>query len=177
MPAETQRSMPSTGIAGSIALGALAVGLLDGLDAVVVWALRGVGPARVFQGIAAGLLGPEARSLGAPAALLGVAIHFFIATVVVAVFVLASRALPYLTRRPLVAGALYGVGVWLVMSFVVIPLAFDRAPRLSAVMVANGLFAHVFLVGLPAAWAARRAARGATLPGRAAAEPSAAEQS
>jgi hypothetical protein len=177
MNAETGKTMPSSDIAGSIALGALAVGVLDGLDAVIVWALRGVGPARVFQGIAAGLLGPEARSLGAPAALLGVAIHFFIATVVVAVLVLATRARPRLLRRPLVTGALYGVGVWLVMSFAVVPLAFDRAPRLSAVMVANGLFAHVFLVGLPAVWAARRAARVATLPDRTAAAPAAAEQS
>jgi hypothetical protein len=172
MAGGTARQLSSSGIFGSIALGALAVGVLDGLDAVVVWALRGVGPARVFQGIAAGLLGPEARSMGAPAALLGVALHFFIAAVVVAVFVLASRARPLLLRRPLVAGALYGVGVWLVMNFAVIPLAFDRGPRLSAGMVANGLFAHVFLVGLPAAWAARRAARGATVPERIAAERS-----
>jgi len=172
MNAEIGKDMPSSDIAGSIALGALAVGLLDGLDAVIVWALRGVGPARVFQGIAAGLLGPEARSAGAPAALLGVALHFFIATVVVAVLVLATRARPRLLRRPLVAGAVYGVGVWLVMNFAVIPLAFDRGPRLSAGMVANGLFAHVFLVGLPAAWAARRAARAGTPSGRTAAEQS-----
>ena len=76
MNAEIGRGMSSSDIVGSIALGALAVGVLDGLDAVIVWGLRGVGPARVFQGIAAGLLGPEARSLGAPAALLGVAFMY-----------------------------------------------------------------------------------------------------
>lgn len=153
--------VPATDIARAIALGALAVGVLDGLDAIVVWALRGVGPQRVFQGIAAGLLGPGAFQLGAPAALLGLALHFLIATVVVAAYVLASRALPALLRRPVICGASYGVAVWLVMNFAVIPLAFDRAPRFSVVMVANGLFAHVFLVGLPAAWAARRAVRAA----------------
>lgn len=151
--------LPSIDITRSIALGALTVGVLDGLDAIAVWALRGVGPQRVFQGIAAGLLGPGAFELGAPAAALGLALHFLIATVVVAVYVLASRALPALLRRPVICGASYGVGVWLVMNLAVIPLAFDRAPRFSAAMVANGLFAHVFLVGLPAAWAARRAAR------------------
>lgn len=160
----SQSKLPATDIVHAIAFGALAVGVLDGLDAILVWALRGVGPQRVFQGVAAGLLGPEAFQRGAPAAALGLALHFLIATAVVAVYVLASRALPALLRRPVACGAAYGVGVWLVMNFAVIPLAFDRGPRLSPGMVANGLFAHVFLVGLPAAWAARRAARA---PGRA----------
>lgn len=163
MDSGSRLELPAAAIARSIALGALAVGALDGLDAIVVWALRGVGPQRVFQGIAAGLLGPDAFQLGAPAAALGLALHFLIATAVVAVYVLASRKRPALLRRPVLGGAGYGVAVWLVMNFAVIPLAFDRAPRFSAAMVANGLFAHVFLVGLPAAWAARRAARRAAL--------------
>jgi hypothetical protein len=161
MATEKQASVSSRDTATSIALGALLVGTLDGLDAVVVGAVRGVGAAKVFQGIASGLVGREAYELGAATALLGVALHYFVATVAVAVFVLAGRALPWLLRRPRVWiwGAVYGVGFWLVMNFAVIPLTFGRLPRFSPGMVANGLAAHVFLVGLPAAWAARRAAR------------------
>jgi hypothetical protein len=160
MTTEAPEKMSLSGLTSSIALGALLVGTLDGLDAVIVGSVRGVGAARVFQGIASGLVGREAFELGAATALLGVALHYFIATVAVAVFVLVGRAQPRLLRRPgvWIWGAVYGVGFWLVMNFAVIPLTFGRLPRFSTAMVANGLFAHVFLVGLPAAWAARRGA-------------------
>jgi hypothetical protein len=44
-------------LARGIALGGLTVGVLDGLDAVVFFGLRGVTATRIFQAIASGLLG------------------------------------------------------------------------------------------------------------------------
>ena len=75
-----------------MAFGGLTVGALDLLDAIVFFGLRnGVAPVRIPQSIAAGLVGrPAAVAGGLSTAALGVALHFFIATTIVAVFYLAN---------------------------------------------------------------------------------------
>jgi hypothetical protein len=136
--------------------GGLSAGVLDLTAALVLYGARGARPIRVVQAIASGLLGPRAFQGGWKTAALGVLLHFFIATTAAAVFVLASRRAPALARRPVVSGALYGVVVYAVMNFVVVPLsAVARGPfnpRLAAILVAI----HVVCVGLPIALAARR---------------------
>jgi uncharacterized membrane protein YagU involved in acid resistance len=90
---------------------------------------------------------------------LGALLHFFIAFVVVLVYFLASRRLPVLREHPVLCGALYGVGVWLAMNFVVLPLsAAAVGPRVWPVVV-NGLAIHVFGVGIPSALFARAGRR------------------
>ena len=72
----------------------------------------------------------------------------------------ASRAIlrgGLLVRRPVVCGLLYGVAVYLFMSFVVLPLsAVYFKPAYTPPAVALGLAAHMFCVGLPIALAAPR---------------------
>ena len=80
--------------------GTLLTGTLDGLEATVFWALRGVPTSRVFQGIAAGVLGRSAFDGGAATAGFGIALMFFICAVIVALYVSASRWLPSLAERP-----------------------------------------------------------------------------
>lgn len=141
----------------AVLYGAITVGVLDILDAIVFWAWRDVPPIRVFQGIASGLLGRESFSGGVPSALLGAILHFFIAFTVVKIYFVASERLPALRRRPWVWGPIYGIGVYLVMYLIVLPLSAAAAPRFAMPNVANGLFAHIFLVGLPSALFARAA--------------------
>lgn len=145
-------------VARAILYGGLAVGVLDGLYAVVVWALRGVKPDRVFQGVAAGLLGRDSFEGGASTALLGLLLHFFIAFCVAAVYVLASRRLDVLTRRPVLCGLLYGVLVYLAMTFVVVPLSAARGGVPTLPMFLLNAAAHALLVGLPVAMFAAGAA-------------------
>jgi hypothetical protein len=148
-------------VARALVLGTLAVGVLDISHAILVWALRGVPPIRVFQGVAAGLLGREAaRGGGMATALLGAALHFFIAFCVVATYYLASRRWSLLRRRAVACGLAYGVGVYLFMQLVVLPLSATSGGGLSAepARLLNGVLGHMFLVGLPAALATRRAA-------------------
>jgi hypothetical protein len=143
----------------ALVVGALVVGVLDGLDAVLFFGLRGVPPLRVGQGIAAGLLGRAAFAGGVGTALLGAALHFAIATAVVGVYLTASRIVPTLARRPLLWGPLYGLGVWVVMNYIVLPLsAAGGAGPGSMAVVLNGLLIHALGVGLPAALVARAAA-------------------
>jgi uncharacterized membrane protein YagU involved in acid resistance len=124
---------------------------------MLFFSFRGVGPVRILQGVAAGLIGRDAaRAGGWQTALLGLAVHFCIATAVVAVYFLASRKLSLLERAPIVCGVAYGIGVWLVMNFLILPLTAAGPPRFTTIGVVNGLFAHIFCVGLPTALLCRR---------------------
>lgn len=143
--------------ARALLLGGLTVGVLDSLDALVFFGLRGVTPTRLFQGIASGLLGRSAFAGGMATALLGVLLHFFIAFVVVAIYHLAARRLPGLTLRPWFFGPLYGLLVYAVMNFIVIPLSAIVAGPHSAGAILNGLLIHALGVGLPAALSGRAA--------------------
>jgi uncharacterized membrane protein YagU involved in acid resistance len=148
--------------ARALVVGGLAVGVLDALDALLFFGLREVSPARLFQGIAAGLLGRPAFEGGMATALLGVVIHFLIAFAVVATYHLAAGRWRRLAVQPWVFGPLYGLAVFAVMNLVVIPLSAIGARPLSPDVLLNGLLSHVFGVGLPAALSARAAGLGHT---------------
>jgi hypothetical protein len=133
----------------------LVVGVLDISSAFVIWWLRGVGARRGLQGIAAGLFGANSFDGGWVTAGLGLALHFFVAFVVVSVFYLASRKIEFLTIHPVVSGVLYGIGVYIVMYWFVLPTAFPTFRH----RVWNELLAvaiHISLIGLPCALIVRR---------------------
>lgn len=151
-------TLPPLSPARAIVYGGIAVGTLDALDAVIFFGLwRGVAPIRIFQSIASGLLGRASFQGGLTTAFLGGVLHYFIAFAIVTVYYAASRRLTLLTRRPVLAGAVYGVLVYLFMNLVVLPLsAANRAPFVLPVVL-NGLFIHVVGVGLPSALFSRAA--------------------
>ena len=151
-----RRALPRPRALGTILGGGAVVAVLDIANAMTFWWLyRGTPPRAILQSIAAGLLGQDAFSGGAPAALLGACLHVFIATSVAAVYYLACVAVPALIHRPVVAGGAYGAGVYLVMNFLVLPLSNARsAPDLWAWFLAN-FIGHVVLVGMPVAFIAR----------------------
>ncbi len=84
----------------TIVLGGLTAGALDILDAFVVTAISGGTPMRVLHAIASGVLGRAAYEGGLPAAALGLALHFGIATGVATTFYLASLKMPALFAAP-----------------------------------------------------------------------------
>ena len=138
-----------------LALASLVVGTLDILEVIVFYLFRDVAPIRVLQGVAVGLFGRASFQGGMRTALIGLAVHFFIATVVVTVYYFASLRIEVLNRAPVVMGAIYGLGVWAFMNFVVVPLSAAGPPKFLLPMVLNGLFAHVFCVGIPTGLLAR----------------------
>ncbi len=151
--------MRSLTVSRAIGYGGLVVGVLDIMDAFIFFGLRGATPARILQAIAAGVLGRERAVAGGwQTAALGLLLHFFIATVIVAIFVFASRRWPWLLRAPVATGLAYGVVAWLVMNFIVVPLSAAGGPNLRLPIVINGVLIHMFGVGLPAALFARAAA-------------------
>ncbi|MBK9153852.1 MAG: hypothetical protein IPM25_06490 [Chloracidobacterium sp.] len=147
----------------TIMLGGLAIGVLDFLDASIFFTQYfGIELSRVWQGVAAGLLGREAATAGGwNTAALGIVLHFVISFLVAAVYFAGTRFTGFLIRRPIVSGIAFGVIVHFVMQYAVIPLSaapgtapFRWGPFL------NGVIGHAFLVGLPVAliakWSAGR---------------------
>ena len=132
---------------------ALIAGTLDITGACVAsWLRAGVTPQRVLQSVASGLLGPAAYTGGSKSAVLGLALHYLIATTWTVVFFLASRKLRFLLRQPIAWGLVYGVIVYAFMNFVVLPLsAFPQRtpPTLSGRII--GLLIIMFCIGLPIA--------------------------
>jgi hypothetical protein len=136
-------------------------GLLAGTGDLV-FALSYYGPQlRVFQGVAAGLIGREAALAGGPATFaLGVALHYGIALIWAALFCAVALRLPALLRNATAAGLAYGFVVYFGMNHLVLPLSALHTPFWPPKVDAAALAAHCFLFGLPIALAVRRAVLG-----------------
>jgi hypothetical protein len=152
-----QTKLPShPQFARAIGLACLIAGTLDLSDALIFYGFRGVPPTRILQGIASGILGRASFTQGTHSALLGLLLHYFIATTVATIYFIASRRLP-LSRHPLLWGGLYGITVYVVMNYVVIPLSkIGPRPTPPLVPLINGVAALVFCIGIPVALIARR---------------------
>lgn len=140
----------------AILIGGTAAGIIDIVYAIVSVGMRGRSAQWVLQSVASGLLGSEAFNGGWGAAALGLAAHFVIAIGAATVFSLACTRLPVLWKYWVVAGVLFGIGVYLVMNFVVLPLSavpFKITYTLS--VLAMGFLSHGLGVGLPIAAACR----------------------
>jgi uncharacterized membrane protein YagU involved in acid resistance len=144
------------GLIRTIAIAGLVAGTLDIADALIFYGIRGVPPIRILQGIAYGLIGRVSYTQGTRSVLLGLLLHFIIATTVAAVYILASKHFPHLTRHPLIFGTFYGVAVYIVMNYVVLPLSHvGLRPLPPPAPFINGVAALVVCVGIPIAFFAR----------------------
>ena len=146
----------------TIPLGGLLIGLFDLVFAFTFYGLiLGVPMLRIFQSVAAGVLGrPRATAGGLPTFLLGIVLHFVVATCIATVYYLATLVLPVLIRHPVVSGLIYGVVAYFGMKYIVLPLSAigqrGTLPRLPILL--TELVGHAVLVGLPVALLARRSA-------------------
>lgn len=150
-------SVRRTGPGPAILWGGLIAGILDATYAMVLTLLRGGSVDRLWQFVASGLIGREAAlGGGLPTAMLGITIHFFIALSAAAVYVTASRFLPILLKQPIPCGLFFGVCVYAVMNYVVIPLSRIRPGPFRLSNLIGGLLIHMLGIGLPIAFSARR---------------------
>lgn len=137
----------------AIGAGGLIAGTIDITQAFILFGHR------VPLGISAALIGKTAERAG-PVALmyvLGLALHYGIATTWTAAYYLASRKLTFMTEHPVVCGLLYGLVVECVMSYVVLPLSALHAVgpyELHDVLLGMGV--HMVSIGLPIAFSVRQ---------------------
>jgi len=104
----------------AIALGGLVAGSLDVLVAALINHAR-VGV--ILQAIASGVLGRASFHGGVKTMVLGLVLQWAMSLVIAAIYIVAGARWRRLLRQPARFGALYGVGVFVVMNFVVVPLS------------------------------------------------------
>ena len=143
-----------------ILMGGAIAGALDlSFACLNTWLRSGYGPFTVFKAIASGFLGMRALLGGTGIAFLGLVLHFYIAFAWAAFFAVAAMRWTILIRRPVLYGVLYGVMIFAVMEWIVLPLSAYPKPvwrlGISPEQIALGLAAHILLIGLPIALSVR----------------------
>lgn len=123
----------------AILLGGFITGTLDIGAAALI---NGRNPLAVLAYVASGVLGKPAFQGGLGTAALGMVLQWLMSLVIAAVFVLASNRVPLLKQHWILAGLTYGVGVFVVMNYVVVPLSeVARMPQFTAWTFAGNLLA------------------------------------
>lgn len=135
----------------------LIVGFFDGLAACLNAFFRShVTPDGVFRFIASGVFGKEAYSDGSLMIGFGIVFHFIIAVSWTLLYFVLAADLDLLHRRFVISGIFYGVFIWVVMNFAILPLS--RVPDLpfnwpsASIMMAI----HIFIIGIPIAYFAQK---------------------
>lgn len=134
-------------------LGGLVAGTVDIAAACVI---NKANPIVILLVIASGLMGKSAFHPSAGVIALGLLLQWAMSVLIAAIYVFASRRMPFLQRRWIAGGLAYGVIVFVVMNFVVVPLS--AVPRLPppTVLQLFGNLAAMLLFGLIIAFWARR---------------------
>ncbi|MBD9378928.1 hypothetical protein [Pseudoxanthomonas sp. PXM04] len=107
-----------------VGLGALVAGMADLVFAMGFWWIsHGVPPMRILQSIAAGWYGEASFTGGVQTAGVGAVSHFAIMFLFVAAYRQMATRVTLLRQRPFAMGAVYGLFLYLLMNFVVLPLS------------------------------------------------------
>jgi hypothetical protein len=143
-----------------IAMTILAAGLLAAVaEMLLVLPIQyklGATPDIVFQSIASGALGKQAFHDGIYTVVLGIGIHVLISLCAAAAYLFMAMRWPVVREHWAVSGMLYGIIVYVLMTFVVIPLsAIGFAMPRSWGRFLMSFSIHIFAFGLPIALVCR----------------------
>jgi hypothetical protein len=140
----------------TILIAGITAGILDLALAIIFFKIEGASIDTIPHAIASGLLGPKAFRGGIPTALLGVALHFFIAFSVAAVYYFLSRKIRLLNLRPYFSGTVYGLAVFTVMQHIVLPLSAEPHSSPNQAWLIADLASHILFIGITIALITRR---------------------
>jgi hypothetical protein len=133
-------------------------GLIAGtIDIGAACTINMIGPGPILRFIASGLLGsPLPHETWVYC--LGLGLQWLMSTIIAGIFVIAAGKLPLLLRRWVAAGIAYGIVVYFVMTFVVVPLSKAKGGHVTMTSFVENLLAMI-LFGLIVAYVARRGAK------------------
>jgi hypothetical protein len=133
-------------------------GLIAGtIDIGAACTINMIGPGPILRFIASGLLGsPLPHETWVYC--LGLGLQWLMSAIIAGIFVIAAGKLPLLLRRWVAAGIAYGIVVYFVMTFVVVPLSKAKAGHVTMTSFVENLLAMI-LFGLIVAYVARRGAK------------------
>ena len=103
-----------------------------------------------LQFVASGAMGNAAYTGGLATALLGLVLELLMTIIIAGIFILSADRIPLLRRHVIIGSLLYGIGVFIVMNFIVLPLS--AAPPLPAPpvwLLIEIILEHILLIGLP----------------------------
>jgi len=152
------QTRPSAADRNREAINAALIGgaIAGAIDIVAACLITGRSPESILQFIAGGLLGKASHDGGMATVALGLFLQGFMGILIAAVYVLCAKVLPILARRWLLGGLLYGVVIFPVMNFIVVPLsALKSHPHFTALKFAENM-AAMLLFGVIVAFFARR---------------------
>lgn len=109
----------------------LLAGLIAGtLDIAAAALINGRNPLVILMVIASGLLGKASFQGGLSTVLLGLALQLLMSLLIAAIYILASNRFPELKQYWIAGGLAYGIGIFVVMNYVVVPLSeIARVPQ------------------------------------------------
>lgn len=113
-----------------VARAAVLAGLVAGtIDIGAAAAINQVGPALILQGIASGVLGMNSYAGGGATVTLGLVLQIAMSIAIAGIYAVAATRIAWLRFRPILAGLAFGLGVFIVMNMIVVPLsAFGPKP-------------------------------------------------
>lgn len=131
----------------------LIAGLLDILAALLVYGvLLSRAPVRaILQSVASGVYGSKAFAGGWNMAMQGLLFHFLIAVAWAGIFYLLIQLIPVLRRQWVGAGVLFGILIWLVMNFLILPASQVIQSPVTVQGAVVGMLILVVCVGIPVA--------------------------
>lgn len=132
-----------------VGLGTLVAGMADLVFAVGFWWLsHDVPPMRILQSIAAGWYGEASFAGGVRTAGVGALSHFAIMFLFIAAYRQMAMQVTVLRRRPAAMGVAYGLFLYLLMNFVVLPLSAAGMPSFRHVGWVSASIAMHAIIGV-----------------------------
>jgi uncharacterized membrane protein YagU involved in acid resistance len=121
-------------------LGGVIAGTLDVFNAAYIY---NQAPDLVLKAIASGVQGRASFEGGVASIAFGLLLQWLISICAAVVYIVGGRRFPLILREPLVFGPIFGVGVFCVMHFIVVPLS-----RANSALPAPLAFSEDFLANL-----------------------------
>jgi hypothetical protein len=118
----------------------------------------GASPLRILHSIASGAFGMAALDGGIATAAFGLVAHYFILIVAASLYYAASTRVAALRHRAAICGPLFGVAIYCVMHYIVLPLSAAPKFRTSTLSISSEFLMHL-LLGLTIALVVRATTR------------------
>ena len=151
--ASTTDSAPNRGgVIAAILAGGFMAATFDFFAAMLIYGGTASG---VAHAIALGWFGAAVKTMPPIVDVIGIASHYAILLIAAAIFVLTSLRFPVLRQRAWITGPLFGVCIYVVMHFVIVPLsAVHAVNNPKGIPFVEEFCGHMFVIGLPIAlWA------------------------
>lgn len=135
----------------TILLSGFVAGLLDILAAFFVYSIiqKTTTPVKILEYIASGVFKTKAYSGRIEMPIYGLVLHFCIAFSFAIFYFFIFPHFAFFKKQKIMSGILYGIFVWMVMNLMVVPIVFNRMPKVSFSGSSIAMLILIIAVGLP----------------------------